>query len=205
MDNPYWGAVRTSVHERNDWPGWHGRQVGGTNLDSWFGERHRLVNDYAFTISDPDTVAFVVKHAGPRVVDPMAGSGYWAYLLNQSRVDTLAFDRHPLKTPAYLVAQADAVDTARANSDRTLLLSWPPYNDTIGAKTLAAYRGERVIYMGEMEGGCCGTNRLFSLFKRDYRRIAEHVPVQWFGIHDEVVVYERRSVISWPQGKGRVK
>jgi hypothetical protein len=35
---------------------------------------------------------------------------------------------------------------------RTLFLSWPPFQQDVGARILMAYKGNRVIYIGEAEG-----------------------------------------------------
>ena len=75
--------------------------------------------------------------------------------------------------------------------DRTLLLAWPPYDDPIGEKALTAYAGTRVIYIGEMDGGCCGDDAMFQRLATEWREVAEIRPVQWAGLHDWVTVYDR--------------
>jgi hypothetical protein len=40
-------------------------------------------------------VAFVAKHARGGLVDPIAGTGYWAYLLAQVGVDVVCYDLNP--------------------------------------------------------------------------------------------------------------
>lgn len=200
VDNPYWDEVRDAVD--ND-PVWGGATVKIYSLDgSPYANRHDLVGRYARTITDPATVAFVAEHAGPRVLDPMAGSGYWAHLLSPN-ADVPAFDLNPPDaggnhwhkqgvTHAPVTAGDAAEVAALHGQGRTLLLSWPPYDDPIGVNVVRAYTGDRIIYIGESDGGCCGDDALFEEFRTNWVEIAEHRPVQYIGMHDYVTVYDRK-------------
>ena len=64
--------------------------------DLWLGAhraRRELVVRYSWSVPTPEAVASIAAH-GP-LVDPMAGSGYWSYLLDLAGVDVVAFDRLP--------------------------------------------------------------------------------------------------------------
>lgn len=200
--NPYWDLLKDKVHtqERHSWD--PGPFVGGDGHWDDFRSRRRLTSEYAWTISDPATVAFVVEHAGKRVIDPLAGTGYWAWLLQQQGLDVAASDLNPADDGGSIyhragrvftpVTRADAVDAVTVlGDDRTLLLSWPPYDDPIGRRILDAYRGERVVYIGEGAYGCCGDDAMWSELESGWHQVAEHKPVQWWGLHDWVTVYER--------------
>lgn len=200
--NTYWATVAQRVQPDHFSP--HLPVVDWTD-----GGPHRrdMVSRFSWTITDPATVAFVTEHSGGRLVDPMAGSGWWARLLYAAGVDVHAVDLLPAHwgdNPYHKagishmhVRQGDAVETAsRFGWDRTLLLSWPPYDEPIGAETLAAYTGQRVIYIGEGWGGCCGSDRMFELLEVGWNEVAQHRPVQWWGMHDYVTVYERRRAVA---------
>jgi hypothetical protein len=204
--NPYWDVLSEFAREQARHPWDQGMFVGGydTPRDREAAlSRHDLTSRFAWTVTDPDTVAFVVEHAGPRVIDPLAGSGYWAWLLRQHGADVAASDLNPPgentknqwhrgETTHTEVVAADAVDAVTVlGDDRVLLLSWPPYDDPIGANALAAYLGPRVIYIGEGESGCCGDDDMCSAIRTGWHEVAEHRPVQWYGMHDYVTVYER--------------
>lgn len=213
--NPYWDAVSGRIDPTGslwntptvDGIGRYRGPDGRFDVDRWAREslkRHDYVKRYAWTITDPATVAFVAKHALGRLVDPMAGTGYWAHILAQAGVDVVAYDLNPpgpdtdanhwhKHVPAHTtIGQADAIESVAQNADRTLLLSWPPHGFN-ACPVLDAYDGSRVIYIGEDWGGCCGDDNLFEAFGRDWVETAEHVPVQWDGLHDIVHVYDRRS------------
>lgn len=209
--NPYWDAVRDHVR-RSPHP-WRGGLVvggldgyrlpdGGVDVERWGREcpqRGELVGRYAWTVTSPDTVGFVVSRCGGRVVDPLAGTGYWAELLARAGVDVVASDLEPGTNawhrgyPTHRdVVRGDAREVVAGCSDRTLLLSWPPYGSPVGVETVRTFPGGVVVYVGEGCGGCCGDDALFEEFGAGWAEVACHVPVRWDGLRDVVTVFERR-------------
>lgn len=203
INNPYWDSLKH--RPRRTRPLLSGDltvDTAGGELPNSFLSRLDTVHQYSWTIPDDTSLAFVVEHSRGRIIDPLAGTGYWCYLLSQLSVDCVASDAHP-PVPGHgtnpfhpnqstwlPVTQADAAQaTADAGPDRTLLLSWPPPNDT-ACRVLQAYPGNRVIYMGEGPESCADEN-LFKLLDQDWTRIARHVPVQWDGTHDTITVHDR--------------
>ena len=91
------------------------------------------------------------------------------------------------------IVRRHGADAVRDHPDRTLLLSWPPCDTSDGVEILDAYSGDRVIYIGELDGGSCGDAALFATLDRDWSTLAEHVPVRWIGIRDVIRVHERRT------------
>lgn len=205
--NAYWAAVQDHLEPDS--------LAGGALVVDNYGslrraydrrcDRHALTSTYSWTVTDPATVEFVRDHCGPIVVDPLAGSGWWAWLLEQGNVDVYASDENPPdgtdanqwhRGPTHLPVKR--LDGAQAVAEvpvtATLLLSWPPMDDA-GFRILSAYRGNRVIYIGEGWGGCTGDDDLFELLQRDWTEVAEHMPVQFYGLHDFVTVYDRKEAI----------
>lgn len=212
--NPYWDAVRNHIDPTGSlWRtpttgGFHQYRTptGDLDIEAWHRnapKRSDLVAKYSWTITSPQTVAFVAQHSQGRIVDPMAGTGWWMKLLTDSGVNCVWADRDPHgnrwhkdATHHLPIPEAEGVDTAAAHPDRTLLLAWPPYDTSDGADILNAYRGQRVIYIGEPEGCACGDDAMFQTFGTDWEMAAEHIPVQWDGLHDVVRVYDRRTVAA---------
>lgn len=205
INNPYWEAVKDCV-ETDSLRG--NPVVGYFSLDRTVEEtmarspnRQLLVRMYCWTIPDPETVAFVAKHAQGGLVDPIAGTGYWAYLLAQVGVDVVCYDLNPgtsLLTNGWhgddLYAAVRAKDCGEAvalHPDRTLFLSWPPHGRDVGARMLMAYEGKYVIYIGEGRGGATGDDEMHVMLDRDWTEVVSRRPVQWWGVDDRVTVYER--------------
>lgn len=205
LDNPYWDAVKDHINPTGSL--WGTPEVGGMDayghdVDRWIRDapkREELVKRYAWTITDPDTVAFVAEYSNGALVDPMAGTGYWGWVLAQAGTDVVSFDRDPRGNHWHAgcdlftdVLRGDGAEVAAQYADRTLLLAWPPYDTSDGLDILTAFRGERVIYIGEGDGGCTGNDAMHSTLAHRWIEVAHRVPVQWFGMHDVVTVYDRK-------------
>lgn len=204
IDNPYWDLVKDRINPVGSL--WRTPTVDGyrsTFIDDFRRayeagvDRHSLCKRFSWTITDPDTVAFVAEHSAGRLVDPMAGTGYWGWVLTQAGIDVAAYDLAPSTNtyhegvPLYCaVEQLDGAEAVKLHADRTLLLSWPPMDDA-GTRILQAYEGDRVVFIGEPEGGCTGLEELYELFAKEWIEVADRVPVQWNGLHDVVWVYQR--------------
>jgi hypothetical protein len=208
-DNPYWDAVKDHVY--TSVRPWGSESEVGSYMchpDDIANEphRHQLVKQYSWTIPDPASLEFVLKYCDRPVLDPLAGTGYWAWLLQQNGIEVIASDLHPGDNQWHNGAplhasmfSEDAVDAVKMwGAKRTLLLSWPPYGHRIGADVVEKYihwGGNRIIYIGELEGGCCGTDTMFE-FLSSWDEVATHRPIQWFGLHDYITVYERKAIAS---------
>jgi hypothetical protein len=205
IENPFWDAIEGCV-EADSFRG--NPVVGEFRLGRTVAEnmartpnRQRLVRQYCWTIPDPETVMFVAENAEGGLVDPIAGTGYWAYLLAQVGVDVVCYDLNPgttLVTNGWhgedLYAGVCAKDCAEAvalHPDRTLFLSWPPHAQDVGTRVLMTYQGKRVIYIGEGHGGGTGDDEMHRILDRDWTEVGSRQPVQWWGQRDWVRVYER--------------
>ena len=208
MTNPYWDMVRDHIDptgslwgtpEVRRWPS----ELGMSGEDflaarEALPNRDDLVHRYAWTITDPDTVTFVATHAHGSST-PMAGTGWWALILTQTGVDVVSYDIDPGGNQWHKgaalhvdVTRMPGVESVAKHPDRTLFLSWPPYDRPDGVDVLRAYAGNRVILISEGPGGCVGDDDLFNELDEHWAEAAGHTPVQWQGIHDHIAVYERQ-------------
>jgi hypothetical protein len=163
-------------------------------------DRPEFVGRYAWSVTDPISVHFVACYSRGLALDPMAGTGYWAYVLNQLGVDVACYDSSPPPdntwhdgNPTWVpVNQGFAEVAVDKHPDRVLFLSWPPYSEPSAYRTLREYQGDRVIYIGEGEGGCTGDDDFHCLLTEEWEEIACRRPIQWWGLHDDITVYERK-------------
>lgn len=218
-DNPFWDIVRTIPGNSITWKYEHKWEPDGNSIfadGKLLFDRHILCGEYAWAIPDPDSLDFVAQHLQARAVEIGAGTGYFAWQLSQLGVDILAYDLFPpqhtgenhyhsprTSDERTLIGETRHVfyDVRSGNHliatkhpERTLFLCWPPYNDDMAFLTLQAYTGKRVVYIGEGDGGCTGDDDFHALLAHEWEEIADHKPVQWWGIHDYITVYERQEV-----------
>ena len=170
-------------------------------------------NRLSWAIPDPLSLQFVVAYTVgfDGLVEIGAGTGYWAWQLAQRGVGVAAFDEAPpdvaenvycqddklpadrrLRTTYHPVAEGNTY-AAKDFPDRALFLCWPPYGTPLAAAALAFYTGNRLIYIGEGDGGCCADDDFFAALGKGWVEVAEHRPVQWSGLHDWITVYDRKA------------
>jgi len=192
---------------------------------STWDERERCCRQYCWAVPDPASCAFVAQWLSLRAVEIGAGTGYWAWQIAQMGVDIVAYDEAPPDQAAtnhwhsprdaedrfigelracYFPLQVGGPEQLTDHADRALFLCWPPFDSpilikrqTMASACLTAYRGRRLVYIGEGQGGCTGDDTFFEDLGNNWVEVAQHRPVQWVGVHDWIRVYERR------QRKGR--
>jgi hypothetical protein len=125
-----------------------------------FSFRKSYIQKYAHAIPTDSALNTIASLAS--IVEMAAGTGYWASLLRARGVDVLCYDRNPPgqsgagdnhfhqgATCWTEVLQGDesAIDL---HPHRALLLCWPPPNSDMPIRALTRYRGEHLIYIGEL-------------------------------------------------------
>jgi len=156
-------------------------------------KRWKLCQEYAWAIPCDEALDILAQYSP--LVEIGAGGGYWAYLLRQRGVDILAYDSHPginrWVDKQWTKVRRGGPEKLRKLPGRTLFLCWPPYDTPMGAQCLKNYRGNTVIYVGESAGGCTGDGELHSILHKEFAPVrAQKIP-QWYGIHDEMIIYQR--------------
>jgi len=105
-----------------------------------------LQHTLAFGTPSNAVLKEIIEHAGPRIVEMGAGTGYWSYILSRLGADVVAYDMSPTQElkeeqsneyfgsrTFFSVQKGDAstVFDITNNSDRALLLVWPNNPDAI--------------------------------------------------------------------------
>jgi hypothetical protein len=57
------------------------------------------------------------------------------------------------------------------------------------------YIGNRIIHIGE-HFGCTADDEFFERLESGWDEVASHRPIQWFGMHDYITVYERKAITA---------
>ncbi len=207
VQNPYWEIIRQLPLEEMSMP-WETRPEPTTHviLDGYgnlryFADRFALCSTYSWSICSPGDIAWMKDVLGGRgVVETGAGTGYWAWQMEQAGIDVAAYDpneqtavNHFAKRTWTTVLRDDA-SAVKHHPDRALFLCWPSYSDPWAAQSLACYEGDLLIYAGEPEGGCTADDDFFQLIEAEWDEIGtapKHV--SYWGIHCYLTAYRRRA------------
>lgn len=162
-------------------------------------ERLSLVREFAWALPDEEAIQLVASYSP--IVEIGCGLGYWAALVEDRGGDVVAYDAcldpdsniYVSDSGAWVDVRIGGPLAAAQHPDRALFLCWPPYDDTLAFDSLAAYRGDTVIYVGEGEGGCTGDDMFHILLSEEWERVADHRIPRFAGINDTLTVYRRRN------------
>lgn len=210
-DNPLWDVVRWMPAEP-PWPSGglleptyvHNAFARGVSqhLDALGAGRQHLATRYSWSIITPGDIAWVAGQLdGRAVVDIGAGSGYWAWQLEQAGIDVAAYDPHPsgedntyCKGGPYTTVLRDDASAVAHHQDRALLMVWPPYGGSHARHALSVYEGDLLLYAGESWGGCTAEDGFYDLLGREWVEVSEAPRhVTWWGVHCGLRAYRRRG------------
>jgi hypothetical protein len=148
--------------------------------------RRKLVYKYSFPIPNKEAVDCLNRY-GP-IVEMGAARGYWKSLV---QCEHTAFDKK-VKSTTWAPVQTGEPPILKNFKTSTLFLGWPPLNDMMAHDSLGHWKGSTLIYIGESVNGCTANGQFFRLLERLGFENAETVYIpQWFGIHDNLIVYKR--------------
>ena len=135
----------------------------------------QLITRYGFAVPSDEALTAIERCSPRGVVELGAGTGYWAFLLQQRGVDVVAFDVEPAPSaqnewfagtqPWHPVHRGDH-DVVGQHPERTLLIVWPTKNEIWAATALERYYdagGECVAFVGEGPGGRTGDDVFHAL------------------------------------------
>jgi hypothetical protein len=159
----------------------------------------KIIKQYAWAIPTEEAIREIVKYSP--IIEIGAGTGYWAMLISQAGGKIICFDKKPPKKEGnhfchaieYYPVKQGLSKVLRKSKYRnyTLMLSWAPYDDDMAENCLKYFKGKYIIWIGEGDGGCCGSGEFFELLHNTFFEI-EFIPLpQWFGLHDNLWIYER--------------
>lgn len=163
-----------------------------------------LVKKFAWAIPSPDAIRKIIANSPKGVIQIGCGGGHWAWVLRESGLDVVAYDKYPgeaygeksgtnshFKTWIDDIQQGDE-SNAGDHPDKTLFLCWPCYDDPWASAATEKYLsagGKTVIYIGEGGGGCTADDRFHDEIVSDMARGSLDIPC-WDGIHDRLYIYK---------------
>jgi|SRR5579859_160419 len=157
----------------------------GSGTGYWSWQLEQLgIHVTPYDIAPPDKV-FNRFHAPPcvSIQDPQ--------VLREVRDELLAGKQPHILSKIWNVVYQGTPEVLARYPDRTLFLCWPPYGGSMATECLEHYKGDRLIYIGEGQGGCNADDNFFAALEKDWEEVASHRPIQWEAIHDWVTVYDR--------------
>jgi len=204
--NPYWEVIRQLPLDPIPFPWQHYPEptlhwMGGDREDlKYFADRFAICPTYSWSICTPGDITWLGKILeGRGVVEAGAGTGYWAWQMEQAGISVAAYEpnlpgENGFARREWTTILRDDYSAVKHHPDRALFLCWPSYDDPWAAQALSCYAGDLLIYAGEGEGGCTADDEFFRLLEAEWDEVdcsARHVT--YWGIHDYLTAYRRKG------------
>ncbi|MFL5813669.1 MAG: hypothetical protein ACJ763_08835 [Bdellovibrionia bacterium] len=152
--------------------------------------RKKLIWAYSWAIPNDEAIA-ALKEFSP-LLELGAGTGYWAWLLRQSGADILACDRNSVAPPHWTAVEPGDEKVVSRHSHRSLFLCWPSYQEPLAFEALQAYSGQRVAYVGELNGRTAD-DAFHRLLSEEYKLQREVIIPVWPGYRDRLYFFQKKS------------
>ena len=189
------------IHEQKKLPKEEAFRQLRNNLMGEYYRRDYFAKEYSWSIPSKEAVdkikAFVNRD---EIIEIGAGHGFWAKILQYADVKVTPTDSYSdrggylPKDNAYTFVQDLKADDAlnKYSDHNVLMMSWPPYDKPLAADSLLAFSGSKLIYIGEDQGGCTGSDRFFKDLYGNWKNIdIVNIP-QWEGVYDNLYLWERK-------------
>jgi len=120
--------------------------------------RERLVRKYSYAVPTEEAIRTLARYSP--ILEIGAGTGYWAFLLDQAGADVLAFDDFKRREgyfpecEEHFCVQDGGVEEIESYPDRTLFLCWPDpspgprVEEGLAEGCLRRFSGDHVAYVG---------------------------------------------------------
>jgi hypothetical protein len=177
--------------------------------------RQEFIGNFGWCIPNAEMIAEIANFIGDRrALSVGAGRALVEFLLYERGVNITATDsltdewaatnRAPPFMPVHMYSAARAV---RVFDPDVLVLVWPPYQSDqfstvapMASDALRAFRGSRVVYIGEDSYGCTGDPAFHALLDDEWipaTEVDDDVDERalqidnWYGLHDYVQLFIR--------------
>lgn len=164
-----------------------------------YGRRKIFIEKYSWAVPSYDAITTIANFVKDDVILEIgSGSGLWASLLRAEGTHIYPTDKqescwqHEHGKFCHVERLTASQAIKKYNEDcNALMMVWPPYNKRMAYYALSAFKGNKVIYIGEGYGGCTGCDKFHQLLAKEWELKQEVNIPQWYDIHDGVYLYDR--------------
>jgi len=159
-------------------------------------------------------VCFLQGSKITQILDPLCGSGFMSCMFRRCGMPTLASDlqlvlplaehldgkqfTRPLWIKDAREMPAEKLDFKQFGPETALLLSWVPFGDKVGEHCIANFKGDIIIWVGEM-GGCCGTDKAIKMLQTHFTVLEctwLEIPVFQDVVYDGITIFRRKKIAN---------
>jgi len=161
--------------------------------------RQIFVKYFSWAIPSVESILEIKKFANnEQILEVGAGNGLWARLLKNAGCNIFATDNFSThntdKTTIKRYIEVENLSNSQAiqkyNEANVLFLCWPPTN-SMSDESIKLFKGNKLIYIGEGNGGATGSDEFHSILWDDWKVVGKIIIPRWNGVNDLIYLYER--------------
>lgn len=165
--------------------------------------RDYFASNYGWSVPSENAINEIKEFVGgDTVLSVGSGYGLWSKLFKEVGINAIATtllpkdsDGHMPKREHFFTEVDDLNHLEALNkypNANVMFMSWPPYEDAMAFEALQNFKGNKLIYIGERQGGCTGCDNFHYLLYSNWEEV-DYVDIpQWIGIHDNVTLWRRK-------------
>ncbi|KAF4697753.1 hypothetical protein FOZ60_000097 [Perkinsus olseni] len=174
-------------------------------LSDWVdATRDYMCHIYAYATPTESALDLLSDFVPGGVVEVGSGTGYWAKLLRDRRVEVLALDKNPPDhqanayhgrcRPHTEVKKGNATDLESLSPMEypKLMLCYPPPQEHMAAEAIGNFKGDYVFHIGEWFGDT-GSLAMQKALGQSFRMIRREPLPNWPSTSYEMTIWKRRS------------
>lgn len=159
-----------------------------------------FVKNLSFSIPATESLNAIADFVGNQnVYEYMAGSGYWAYLLQKElQVSITATDKHNTQypvsqVPTFIPIKRKLVHKSTPPKTDAIMISWIPYEKKIANSLLKKMTsGQKLILIGEWRGGCCAHDSTFDILQEQFKDVGDYSLAKFSGLNDAMFFFLKK-------------
>jgi uncharacterized UPF0146 family protein len=161
--------------------------------------RQIFVKYFSWAIPSVESILEIKKFANnEQILEVGAGNGLWARLLKNAGCNIFATDNFSThntdKAAIKRYIEVEFLSNSQAiqkyNEANVLFLCWPPTN-SMSDESIKLFKGNKLIYIGEGNGGATGSDEFHSILWDDWKVVGNIIIPRWNIVNDQIYLYER--------------
>ena len=159
-----------------------------------YDRRHEMIKVFSWAIPNAAAIRLLRQHSP--LIEIGAGTGYWAWMIEQAGGTVLAYDSwqsHFKTETRWMRVKRGGPAMIKYHPGAVLFLCWPPFNEPMAYTCLKNYSGEFFLYEGEGEYGCTGDTAFHDELDAHWKLKRTVAVPKWSMIHDALFLYQRNG------------
>ncbi len=167
--------------------------IGAERSATQYDRRKAFVASFGWSVPTVEAIKRICVSVGERtILEVCAGGGLWASLLSEAGATLIATDGLRQTVDSHFPVEVMEAEIAvrRYAGCQALLLCWPPFRDDCAFRALGAFKGDRVVYVGDAR--FTADSQFHAVLEASWELTDQFPLPSWPGIADRACIYSKK-------------